>query len=65
MKVWAINDRDLACDFRRRVTARFRVLYVFMIMEVGTRRARFNVTAQPTAEWTLQQFREVISGDKA
>ena len=56
----------LACDFFVSVTASFRVLYVFVIMEVGTRRiTHFNVTAHPTAEWTLQQFREVISGDKA
>jgi putative transposase len=56
----------LGCDFFVTVTARFQVLYVFVIMEVGTRRiAHCNVTAYPSAEWTLQQFREVISGDKA
>jgi putative transposase len=55
----------LACDFFVTVTAHFRVLYVFVIMEVGTRRiAHFNVTAHPTADWTLQQFREVITGEK-
>jgi len=55
----------LACDFFVAVTASFRVLYVFVIMEVGTRRiAQFNVTARPTAGWTLQQFREVITGEK-
>jgi hypothetical protein len=55
----------LACDFFTSVTAGFRVLYVFVIMEVGTRRiAHFNVTAHPTAEWTSQQFREVITGEK-
>ena len=33
-------------------------------MEVGTRQiAHFNVTAHPTAEWTLQQFREVASDE--
>ncbi len=38
---------------------------VFVVMEVGTRRiAHFNVTAHPTADWTLQQFREVIAGEK-
>jgi putative transposase len=55
----------LACDFFTVVTASFRVLYVFVIMEVGTRRiTQFNVTAHPTAEWTLQQFREVITGER-
>jgi len=55
----------LACDFFVAVTARFQVLYVFVIMEVGRRRiTHFNVTASPTAEWTLQQFREAISGEE-
>ncbi len=55
----------LACDFFVAVTASFRVLYVSVIMEVGTRRtAHFNVTAHPTADWTLQQVGEVITGEK-
>jgi putative transposase len=55
----------LACDFFVAVTASFQVLYVFVIMEVGTRRiAHFSVTAHPTAGWALQQFREVITGEK-
>jgi len=55
----------LACDFFVVVTARFRILYVFVIMEVGSREiAHFNVTNHPTADWTLQQFREVITGEQ-
>jgi putative transposase len=55
----------LACDFFVVVTASFRVLYVFVLLEIGTRRiAHFNVTAHPTAAWTLQQFREIITGDQ-
>jgi putative transposase len=55
----------LACDFLVAVTTSFRVLYVFVVMETGTRKiAHFNVTAHPTAAWTLQQFREVITGEK-
>jgi hypothetical protein len=54
-----------ACDFFTTVTASFRVLYVFVTMEVGTRRiTHFNLTAHPTADWTLQQFREIITGEK-
>lgn len=53
-----------ACDFLVAVTARFRVLYVFVMMEVGSRRIlHCNVTAHPNAEWTLQQFREAFPSD--
>ncbi len=56
----------LACDFFVSVTATFRVLYVLVVVEIGTRRiAYFNVSEHPTAEWTLQQFREVITGEQA
>lgn len=55
----------VACDFFVVVTARFRIMYVFLLMEVGTRRVlHCNVTGHPTAEWTLQQFREVITSDR-
>jgi transposase InsO family protein len=55
----------LACDFFVVVTASFRIFYVFVLLEVGTRRiAHFNVTAHPTADWTLQQFREGVTGDQ-
>jgi len=54
----------IACDFLVVVTARFRVLYVFVLMEVATRRiVHANVTAHPTTEWTLQQFREAMADD--
>lgn len=56
----------LTCDFFVVFTANFRLLYVFVIMEVGTRRiAHINVTGHPTSDWTLQQFREVITGEQA
>jgi putative transposase len=55
---------DCGCDFFVVVTATFRTLYVFVIMELGTRRIlHHKVTAHPTAEWTLQQFREALPGD--
>jgi putative transposase len=54
----------VACDFLAAVTARFRVLYVLVVMEVGSRQIlHFNVTAHPTAGWTLQQFREAFPSD--
>jgi putative transposase len=54
-----------ASDFFVVVTANFRMLYVLVIMEIGTRRIiHFNVTDHPTSEWTLQQFREAIRGDE-
>jgi transposase InsO family protein len=54
----------LACDFFIAVTANFRMLYVFVVIEHGSRRlAHVNVTAHPSADWTLQQLREAI-GDK-
>jgi transposase InsO family protein len=55
----------LACDFFVVVTATFRVFYVFVVLEVGSRRIRhWNVTEHPTAEWTAQQFRMVMSGEE-
>jgi transposase InsO family protein len=51
----------VACDFFVAVTATFRVLYVFVVIEHGTRRlAHMNVTARPSAAWTLQQLREAV-----
>ena len=64
---WATFVRNhahavLACDFFITVTARFRVLYVFVVLDVGTRRiVHWNVTEHPTADWTIQQFRTVMT----
>ena len=56
----------LACDFFVAVTATFRMLYVFVVIEHGTRRlAHVNVTAHPSADWTLQQLREVVGNGGA
>jgi transposase InsO family protein len=54
----------VACDFCLVVTATFRLLYVFVVMEHATRRIlHVNVTAHPTAVWTLQQLREAIPAE--
>jgi hypothetical protein len=54
----------VACDFMVSVTASFQVLYVLVTMEIGSRRIlHTNVTAHPTADWTIQQFRECLSFD--
>jgi putative transposase len=51
----------LACDFFVAVTATFRMLYVFVVIEHGTRRLTYvNVTAHPSADWTSQQLRTVV-----
>ena len=51
----------IASDFFTVVTARFHILYVFFVMELGRRQIlHYGVTAHPTAEWTLQQFREAL-----
>ena len=64
---WATFVRNhakaiVACDFFVSITVTFEILYVFVAMEIGSRRiVHWNVTAHPTAEWTTQQFREVLA----
>ncbi len=64
---WATFVRNhahtlVAGDVCVAVTVTFRVLYVFMALEVGSRRlVHINVTNHPTVAWTLQQFREVLA----
>jgi putative transposase len=66
---WAVFLRNharfiIACDFCIVVTAAFRILYVFVVMEHASRRLiHLNATAHPTAAWTLQQLRETVPSD--
>jgi putative transposase len=54
----------VACDFMVAVTARFHVIYILVVMEIGSRRIlHCNATPHPTAEWTIQQLREAIPSD--
>jgi putative transposase len=68
---WATFVRNhahavVACAFCVAVPATFRVLYVFVALEVGSRRlVLVNVTSHPTAAWTLQQFREILAAPHA
>jgi transposase InsO family protein len=56
----------LACDFFLVVTATFQRLYVFVLFDIATRQVvHWNVTAHPTAAWTIQQFRNGIPLDGA
>jgi putative transposase len=51
----------MACDFLIAVTATFRLLYMFVVIEHRSRRLiHCNITAHPSATWTLQQLREAI-----
>ena len=46
-------------DFAVQFTATFRVVYVFIIMELGSRRiVHINATTNPNLEWVKQQIRE-------
>ncbi len=53
-----------ACDFFTVPTATFRLIYCFLILSHDRRRiVHFNVTTNPSAEWTAQQIVEVFPGD--
>ena len=54
----------VATDLCTVVTARFQVLYVLVVMEIGSRRIlHANVTAHPTSVWVAQQLRHAIPDD--
>src|ERR1700758_2293591 len=55
----------VSVDFFTVPTIRFHVLYVFLVLAHDRRRIlHFNVTANPTAEWTGQQLREAFPFDQ-
>jgi putative transposase len=44
----------VACDFFVTVTATFRLLYVLVLIEHGSRRlVHFNITQHPTSAWNV------------
>jgi len=51
----------IACDFFVAVTVAFKSLYVFVLIHHASRRLlHINITAHPTAAWTLQQLQAAI-----
>ena len=55
-----------AMDFFTVPTARFRVLYVFIVLSQDRRKVvHFNATEHPTAQWTAQQLFEAFPFDSA
>ena len=55
----------IACNFLIVVTATFRPVYVFIVMEIGTRRIlHLNVITHPNTEWTMQQLRECLTAEE-
>jgi putative transposase len=55
-----------ACDFLPVIDLFFRTIYVFFIIELGSRRVvHFGVTRHPTDAWVAQQLREATPYDAA
>lgn len=56
----------VAVDFLVVPTIRFKMLFVFVVLSHDRRKAiHFNVTANPTAQWTAQQIIEAFPWDTA
>jgi hypothetical protein len=54
-----------AGDFFVAVTARFRTVWVFVVLDIGRRIVHWNVTEHPTGAWTVQQFRAIVPVDQS
>jgi putative transposase len=54
-----------ACDFMTQYTALFATVYVFVVMEISTRRIVLcNVTESPTLDWVKIQIRNIAAFDR-
>jgi len=55
-------DETWACDFFVVITARFRVLYAFVVLSLGRRRlVHVGVTEHPSAAWAAQRMAEATA----
>jgi len=55
-----------ACDFMTQHTALFTVIYVFVVMELNTRRiVHVNVTTHPSLPWVKGQIRDLSAFDRS
>ena len=53
-------------DFFTVHTATFRILYCFIVLKYGQRKiVHFNITSNPTSQWTAQQIIEAFPYDKS
>ena len=58
-------DAIWTCDFCVQYTIRFTGLYIFVVMELGSRRiVHINVTAHPNQAWVRQQIRDATFEDQ-
>lgn len=59
------HSREIcACDFMTQYTALFAIVYVFIVMEIQTRRiVHCNVTESPTLDWVKMQIRDIVAFD--
>jgi transposase InsO family protein len=54
-----------ACDFMTQYTVLFTTVYVFVVMEISTRRIVLcNVTESPTLDWVKIQIRDIAAFDR-
>src|SRR5258705_3062547 len=59
-----METAQVMCVASRPLTATFQRVYVFVILDVATRRiVHWNLTRHPTAAWTIQQFRNGLPAD--
>ena len=57
--------QSYACDFLTQHTAFFAVVYIFVVMEIASRKiVLINATTSPSLDWVKQQIREITPWNK-